>query len=70
MGRSGDEFRLVNYIKDGKREFPPTLGKGLSSSGQTEPLADGTYLMSTITTNPGTLLSAHLGNEEIWLREF
>lgn len=70
LGRSGDGLRLVNYVKDGERELPSTLGKGLSTSGQIEPLADGTYLMSTITTNPGSLLSAHLGNEEIWLREF
>ena len=70
MGKFGEELRLVNYIKQGERELPPTLGKGLSVSGQTEPLADGTYLMTTITTNPGTLLSAHLGNEEIWQRGF
>jgi beta-lactamase regulating signal transducer with metallopeptidase domain len=70
MGRSGGELRLVNYVTLGERKLPSPLIKGLSISGQLEPLADGTYLMSTITRNPGTLLSAHLGNEEIWQREF
>ena len=32
--------------------------------------ANGTFLMTTITTNPGSLLSAHLGNEEVWQRSF
>ena len=35
-----------------------------------QPFADGTHLVTDIITNPGTLLSAHLANEEIRQRDF
>ncbi len=38
--------------------------------GNTEPLADGTYLLTNLITNPGSLISAHLANEEIRQRGF
>ncbi|TWU42372.1 hypothetical protein [Novipirellula artificiosorum] len=68
IGKLGDELRMVHYIKDGKPKLPKELVKGLSIRGQIEPLADGTYLLTNIITNPGSLLSAHLANEEVWKR--
>lgn len=70
MGRSGDEFRLVNYVPLGERNLPTETVAGLSISGHIEPLADGTHLVTEVITNPGALLSAHLANEEVRLRDF
>lgn len=70
FGRSNDELKLVNYVKDGPARLPNQLPQGLSITGQIEPLADGTFLMTSITSNPGALLSAHLANEETWKRNF
>ncbi|MCA9038103.1 MAG: hypothetical protein KDA91_23420 [Planctomycetaceae bacterium] len=48
-----------------------TSGKFPSSiTGHLESLADGTHLVTDIITNPGSLLSAHLANGEIRLRDF
>lgn len=70
MGDAGDDFRLINYIEAGERKFPKALVDGLSIRGHVEPLADGTFLVTSLTTNPGTLISAHLANEEVWQRDF
>ncbi len=70
MGKSGDDFRLVNYIPQGERNPPNGTIEGLSISGHLEPLADGTHLITDVITNPGALLSAHLANEEIRQRDF
>jgi beta-lactamase regulating signal transducer with metallopeptidase domain len=70
LGMVGDELRLVNYVPDGERTPPESLNPGPSISGHIEPLADGTHLVTDIITNPGTLLSAHLANEEIRQRDF
>lgn len=70
MGESGDELKLVNYVKFGKAEFPNTITPRISIRGSIEPIADGAYFITTTVTNPGTLLSAHLSNEEIWKRSF
>jgi len=70
LGRVGDELKLVNYVPDGDRKPPESLNPGPSITGHLEQLADGTFLLTDIITNPGTLLSAHLANEEIRLRDF
>jgi beta-lactamase regulating signal transducer with metallopeptidase domain len=70
LGLVGDELRLVNYVADGERTPPESLNPGPSITGHLEPLADGTHLVTDIITNPGTLLSAHLANEEIRQRDF
>ena len=70
LGIDGDELRLVNYIKDGPANPPQELNPGPSITGHLEPLADGTHLVTDIITNPGSLLSAHLANEEIRIRDF
>jgi beta-lactamase regulating signal transducer with metallopeptidase domain len=70
LGLVGDELRLVNYVPDGERTPPESLNPGPSITGHLEPLADGTHLVTDIITNPGTLLSAHLANEEIRQRDF
>ena len=70
LGLVGDELRLVNYIADGEANPPQSLNPGPSISGHLEPLADGTHLITDVITNPGTLLSAHLANEEIRQRDF
>ena len=70
MGLAGDNFRLINYITKGERTPPVSLNPGPSISGHIEPLGDGTHLVTDIITNPGTLLSAHLANEEIRQRDF
>ena len=70
LGQVGDELRPVNYVSDGDRESPKSLDPGPSIASHMEPLADGTYLLTDIITNPGTLLSAHLANEEVRLRDF
>ena len=70
MGRSGDAFPLVNYVTKGKRRLPKGSIDGLSMRGHVEPLADGTYLVTDLITHPGTLLSAHLANEEIRQRDY
>ncbi|MFO0999577.1 MAG: M56 family metallopeptidase [Planctomycetaceae bacterium] len=70
LGLVDDELRLVNYVPDGERTPPELLNPGPSITGHLEPLADGTHLVTDIITNPGTLLSAHLANEEIRQRDF
>ena len=70
LGLVGDELRIVNYVPDGERTPPESLNPGPSISGHIEALADGTHLVTDIITNPGTLLSAHLANEEIRQRDF
>jgi hypothetical protein len=70
LGLVGEELRLVNYVPDGERTPPESLNPGPSITGHLEPLADGTHLITDIITNPGTLLSAHLANEEIRQRDF
>ncbi len=70
LGLLGDELRLVNYVPDGERTPPESLNPGPSITGHLEPLADGTHLVTDIITNPGSLLSAHLANGEIRLRDF
>ena len=70
LGKSGNEFRLVNYVTLGERNLPKGSIDGLSMRGNTEPLADGTYLLTNLITNPGLLISAHFANEEIRQRGF
>ncbi|MEP3479260.1 MAG: M56 family metallopeptidase [Fuerstiella sp.] len=69
IGNSGDDFQLVNYIETGERKFPKKLTSRLSVRGHVESLSDGTFFVTSLTTNPGTLISAHLANEEIWQRD-
>ena len=69
LGMSGNEFCPVNYVKLGERNLPTGRVDGLSMRGNTERLVDGTYLMTDLITNPGSLISAHLANEEIRHRE-
>lgn len=70
LGLVGDELRLVNYVADGEPSPPQSLNSGSSIADHIKPLADGMHLITDIITNPGTLLSAHLANEEIRLRDF
>ena len=70
LGVDEGELRIVNYIKDGETNPPQALNPGPSITGHLEPLADGTHLVTDIITNPGSLLSAHLANEEIRQRDF
>jgi beta-lactamase regulating signal transducer with metallopeptidase domain len=70
LGMVGEELRLVNYVPDGERTPPESLNPGPSITGHLEPLADGTHIITDVITNPGTLLSAHLANEEIRQRDF
>lgn len=71
LGVDDGELRIVNYIKDGGANPPPeSLNPGPSITGHLESLADGTHLVTDIITNPGSLLSAHLANEEVRLRDF
>ena len=65
LGKSGDDFRLVNYITLGERNLPKDRVQGLSIRGNTELLKDGTKLLTDLITSPGLLISAHLANEEI-----
>ncbi len=69
IGRVGDEFHLANYVPSGERMFPKGTIEGLSIHGHNERLADGTLLMTQLISNPGSLISAHVANEEIRLRE-
>ena len=69
LGQVGDELKLVNFVTDGEPDPPKSLDHGPSITGHLEPLADGTYLVTDTITNPGTLLSAHLANEEIRKRD-
>ena len=69
FGKLGDEFRLVNYVTQGEQNLPKALVPGLSMRGNTESQADGSYLLTNAITNPGSLLSAHLANEEIRQRD-
>ncbi|MDX1926086.1 MAG: M56 family metallopeptidase [Pirellulaceae bacterium] len=67
LGQSGGELRLVNYVAD-----EPKLPEGqfaASITGHTEKLANGMFQLTTLISNPGELLSAHLANEEIWHRD-
>ena len=70
LGKSGDDFRLVNYITLGERNLPKDRVQGLSIRGNTELLKDGTKLLTDLITSPGLLISAHLANEEIRQRGF
>ncbi|WP_442511925.1 hypothetical protein SH528x_003675 [Novipirellula sp. SH528] len=70
MGDAGADFRLVNYIETGKRNLPTGKVMNLSMRGHIELLADGTFLVTSIITNPDTLISGHLANEEIWQRDY
>ena len=70
LGQVGNELRLVNYVTDGEPDPPKSLNPGPSITGHIELLADGTFLVTDIITNPGTLLSAHLANEEVRQRDF
>lgn len=70
LGLVGGELRLVYYVSDGEANPPKSLNPGPSISGHIEPLADGTHLITDVITNPGTLLSAHLANEEMRQRDF
>ena len=65
IGRAGDEFRLANYVPFGERNLPKGTIEGLSVRGHNERLVDGTLLMTQLISNPGSLISAHLANEEI-----
>ena len=65
VGKIGNEFRLVNYVPHGERRLPEGMIEGLSMSANREQLADVSYLLTTVVTNPGPLISAHLANEEI-----
>ena len=65
IGRAGNEFRLVNYVPFGERNLPKGTIEGLSVHGHNEILDDGTLLMTQIISNPGSLISAHLANEEV-----
>ncbi len=69
MGQSGDGLRLVNYVPKGAQTFPEGRVEGLSMRGHLEKLSDGSYLETTIVTNPGTLLSGHIANEEVRQRD-
>lgn len=66
IARVGDNLKLVSYIAKGKRELPKGVISGLSTTGHVEPLPGNRYLTTTLTTNPETLISAHIGNEEVW----
>ena len=70
LGKSGGDFRLVNYITLGERNLPKDRVQGLSIRGNTELLKDGTKLLTDLITSPGLLTSAHLANEEIRQRGF
>jgi beta-lactamase regulating signal transducer with metallopeptidase domain len=67
LGQSGGELRLVNYVAE-----DPKLPVGQfaeSITGHTETLSNGMFQLTTLISNPGELLSAHLANEEIWHRD-
>jgi len=70
IGRDGDEFRLVNYVPFEKLNLPKETFAGWSVHGHNERLTDGTLLMTQIISNPGSLISAHLANEEIRQHNF
>ena len=70
LGKIGNDFRLVNYVTLGERNLPMRLVDGQSIRGNIEQLADSTHLQTDIITNPGSLISAHLANEEIRQRGF
>lgn len=68
LGKSGNELRLVNYVA-GELKAPAVMGR-ISISGHTERLANGIFQVTSLTTNPGELASAHLANEEVWHRDY
>ena len=68
VGLSGGKFRLVNYVILGERELPKDAIQGLSIRGFNEQLGDGSRMQTDLITNPGSLLSAHLANEEVRIR--
>ena len=65
VGKIGNEFRIVNYVPSGERKLPEGIIEGLSMRSNRERLADVSVLLTTVVTNPGPLISAHLANEEI-----
>ena len=65
VGKIGNEFRIVNYVPSGERKLPEGIIEALSMRSNRERLADVSYLLTTVVTNPGPLISAHLANEEI-----
>lgn len=69
LGLSNKQLRLVNYVADGKRNLPKRLPQGLSTTGHNAVQGDGRLVMTTLTSNPGSLISAHLANEEVWVRD-
>ena len=69
MASAGNKLRLVNYTSKGLRELPKQIPQGLTTRGHIEPVSDGTFLQTTLTANPGSLITAHLANEEIWQRD-
>ncbi len=70
LGKLGNELRFVNYVALGDRKLPEGPVAGLSIRGNMEKLADGTYLQTEVISNPGSLISGHLANEEIRQRDF
>ena len=69
LGKLGNELRFVNYVAFGDRKLPEGPVAGLSIRGNMEKLADGTYLQTEVISNPGSLISGHLANEEIRQRD-
>lgn len=70
LGLANGQLKLVCYVKDGDANFPKKLPKGLSITGHNALLNKGRLWLTSLVSNPGTLLSAHLANEELWLRDF
>ncbi len=69
LGKLGNELRFVNYVALGDRKLPEGPVAGLSITGNMEKLEDGTYLQTELISNPGSLISGHLANEEIRQRD-
>jgi beta-lactamase regulating signal transducer with metallopeptidase domain len=69
LGKLGEELRFINYVALGDRKLPEGPIAGLSTRGSMEKLADGTYLQTEVISNPGSLISGHLANEEIRQRD-
>ncbi len=68
LGISNDDLQLVNYVA--KEPNLPAGLAGISMRGHTEQLADGIYQLTSLITNPGELISAHLANEEVRHRDY
>ena len=65
VGRAGCRLWLVNYITDGSRGLPKAF-PAMTFSSQNEKLPNDDVIMYWKIKNPGSLLSAHLANEELW----